>query len=257
MVEPLSVNTDGVRSLGDIHAGVATGLGSLTAGAPGSAEVAMSHGTIASGVDTALTAALGSRSGSMTMTQTSAETISELLHQAAMAYERGDQHGAEAIRAAADALARGETSADGGTATGSATSAGSAGPAGGTDAIGQAVGQLGQLGQLGQQLVAPLAALAQPLQQLPQQVMQGIQQMMQSATQSAGSDKAPVPGSDNAPAPEDRDPKEHTPPEPGSGDQAHAPVDEQAAPGAPSGTGAAPVAPERQPEPAPTRPPID
>ncbi len=257
MVEPLSVNTDGVRSLGDIPAGVATGLGSLAAGAPGSAEVAMSHGTIAYGVATALTAALGSRSGSMTMTQTSAETISELLHQAAMAYERGDQHGAEAIRAAADALARGETPADGGTAMGSATSAGSAGPAGGTDAISQAVGQLGQLGQLGQQLVAPLAALAQPLQQLPQQVIQGIQQMMQSATQSTGSDKAPVPGSDKAPAPEDRDPKVPTPPEPGSGDQADVPVDEQAAPGAPSGTGAAPVAPDSRPKPAPTRPAID
>ena len=27
MVEPLSVNTDGVRCIGDIHTGVATGLG--------------------------------------------------------------------------------------------------------------------------------------------------------------------------------------------------------------------------------------
>ena len=33
MVEPLSVDTDGVRSLSEIHTGVATGLGSLNAAA--------------------------------------------------------------------------------------------------------------------------------------------------------------------------------------------------------------------------------
>lgn len=102
MVEPLSVNTEGVRSLGDIHAGVATGLGSLAANAPGSAEVATSHGAIASGVTTALTAALGSRSEAMQGTQRTAETIAGLLHQAASAYERGDRRGAESIEAAAD-----------------------------------------------------------------------------------------------------------------------------------------------------------
>ncbi len=111
MVEPLSVNTDGVRSLGDIHAGVATGLGSLADSAPGSAGVAMSHGTIASGVDAALTAALGSRSAAITITRSSAETLSELLHQAALAYERGDQRGGAAIEAAADTIALGQTPA--------------------------------------------------------------------------------------------------------------------------------------------------
>ena len=104
MAEPLAVNTDGVRTLGDIHTRVAAGLGHLTSGAPASAEVAMSHGTIASAVNAALTAALGSRSGSINVTQRSAETLAELLHQAAVAYERGDQRGTESIQTAIEAM---------------------------------------------------------------------------------------------------------------------------------------------------------
>ena len=105
MVEPLSVNTDGVRSLAEVHTAVATGLGALAAGTPGPAGVAASHGPIAYGVGTALSAALGSRTGAMNVTRNSGTQISELLHQAARAYERGDERGAQAIRAAAEALA--------------------------------------------------------------------------------------------------------------------------------------------------------
>ena len=178
MVEPLSVDTDGVRSLSEIHTGVATGLGSLNAAAPGSAAVATSHGTIAYAVQTALHAALGSRSGTMTATQDSGARISELLQQAAVAYEHGDQRGAAAIKAAAAAIADGGPAGVGGSAAtgGAAVSSGA-----GSEAVGQVVGQLGQLGQVSQQLGAPLAALGQPLQQLPQQVMQGVQQIAQSA----------------------------------------------------------------------------
>ncbi len=177
MVEPLSVDTDGVRSLSEIHTGVATGLGALNAAAPGSAAVATSHGTIAYAVQTALHAALGSRSGTMTATQDSGARISELLQQAAVAYEHGDQRGAAAIKAAADAIADGGPAGAGGAGGAAAANAvgapgGASGAAGaaasGTDAVGQVVGQLGQLGQMGQQLGAPLAALGQPLQQLPQ-----------------------------------------------------------------------------------------
>ncbi len=188
MAEPLSVDTDGVRSLSEIHTAVATGLGSLTAASPGSAAVAVSHGTIAYAVETALTAALGSRSGTMTTTQSSGSRISELLQQAAQAYERGDQRGGQAIRAAADAITRGEAPSGGGTPGAAGTPGGGAVGSAGSDGVGQAVGQLGQqlgqLGQLGQQLGAPLAAMAQPLQQLPQQVMQGVQQAVQSGAQS-------------------------------------------------------------------------
>lgn len=109
MVEPLSVNTDVVRTLGGIHAGVAAGLGALAADVPGSDEVTMSHGAIASGVNSALATTLGARSGSMTATQSSAGRLAELLRQAALAYERGDQRGGAAIKAAADAIAQGGT----------------------------------------------------------------------------------------------------------------------------------------------------
>lgn len=235
MVEPLSVNTDGVRSLGDIHAGVATGLGSLIAGTPGAAEVAMSHGSIAYGVNTALTAALGSRSGSINVTQSSAETMSELLHQAALAYERGDERGGAAIDAAADAIARGETPVTGSTAAGAATSAGSAS---GTDAVGQ-IGS--QLGQLGQQVGAPLAAIAQPLQQLPQQMVQGVQQMAGGGAQPPSN-----PGSDVAPQPDDRSLEEATPP----ASPPSEPVG--ATSGAQPGSGAAPVEPGDQQGPGPS-----
>ena len=200
MVEPLSVDTDGVRSLSEIHTGVATGLGSLNAAAPGSAAVATSHGTIAYAVQTALHAALGSRSGTMTATQDSGARISELLQQAAVAYEHGDQRGAAAIKAAADAIADGGPAGAGGAAAanaGGAPGGASGAAASGTDAVGQVVGQLGQLGQMGQQLGAPLATLGQPLQQLPQQVMQGVQQISQNTAAETSEDSGGT-GADDA-----------------------------------------------------------
>ena len=196
MVEPLSVDTDGVRSLSEIHTGVATGLGSLNAAAPGSAAVATSHGTIAYAVQTALQAALGSRSGTMTATQDSGARISELLQQAAVAYEHGDQRGAAAIKAAAAAIADGEPGGSGAANAGGASGA----AASGTDAVGQVVGQLGQLGQMGQQLGAPLAALGQPLQQLPQQVMQGVQQISQNTAAETPEDSRRTGAGDAEPA---------------------------------------------------------
>ncbi|AFM18642.1 Protein of unknown function (DUF2580) [Mycolicibacterium chubuense NBB4] len=112
MVEPLSVNTDGVRSLSDIHSTVAAALGALTAAAPGAAGVASTHGTVAAAVGTALTSALGSRRGTMATTRASGDTIAELLHQAALAYERGDRRGAEAITAEAQEAAPTRPAAD-------------------------------------------------------------------------------------------------------------------------------------------------
>ncbi|PRC41397.1 ESX-1 secretion-associated protein [Mycobacterium sp. ITM-2017-0098] len=242
MSEPLQVNPADVRSLGDIHADVAGGLGSLTASSPGAGAVAGSHGTIASAVGTALTDALGSRSGTIATAQSTGSIISELLHQSALAYERGDQRGGDAMRTAADALARGEGPA-GGTPSGG----------GGADPLGQAVGQMGQLGQIGQQLAAPLAALAQPLQQLPQQIMQGLAQMSQSGSGAGTSDvpqtPAPDPAEDDArdePS-EEQDPKDDD----GRPDA----VEENASPGAPAVAGPAPMPPADE-RPAPTRPAV-
>lgn len=247
MVEPLSVNTDGVRSLGDIHTGVAAGLGSLSAGTPGSADVAMSHGTIADGVTTALTAALGSRAKSLNATQTSAETISELLRQAALAYERGDRRGGAAIEAAAGVIAARQSSAACQTGAGASTPTA-------TDAIGQVAGQLGQLGQ---QLAAPFAALAQPLQQLPQQLMQGAQQMMRPPTPPT--EKTPGPEPETGPQPDDRDRDEDITMRDLSDEDPAGSADSEdsgAMPGDQPGSGTAPLAPADRPRPAPTRPAI-
>ncbi|UJL28643.1 ESX-1 secretion-associated protein [Mycolicibacterium vanbaalenii] len=250
MTEPLSVDADGVRSLGEIHNRVAAGLGSLAAASPGPAAVAGSHGTIAAAVDTALTGALGSRSGTLAGTRTAGDTISELLHQAALAYERGDHRGAEAIRTAADQMAHGPTQAG---AAGAAPPAGGTPTGGGADALGQAAGQLGQLAQMGQQLGAPLAALAQ----LPQLLTQGFAQLAQSSSAETGSGEAEIPdvgdrtpgrepdeeptADDDQPAAEDKEPE--------------APSDAGAAPGTPPGPGPAPV-PQAPPRPAPTRPAV-
>lgn len=241
MTDPMQVDPAGVRSLGQIHTNVATGLGSLTASSPGAAAVPGSHGTIAAAVDTALTGALGSRSATMGATQSAGTMIAELLHQSALAYERGDQHGGDTIRAAADAIGRGESPAGAGTG---------ASP-GGADALGQAVGQLGQLGQMGQQFAAPLAALTQPLQQLPQQIMQGLQQMTQGASGATGSEVTPRPeaGAPRQSGPDERaaeeDPKDETD-EPPIG----------AAPGTPADAGPAPIPPTTE-RPVPTRPAVD
>lgn len=253
MVEPLSVNTDGVRSLAEIHTAVAAGLGSVNNGAPGSAAVATSHGTIAAAVEAALSGALGSRTGSVTATQNSGARISELLAQAAMAYERGDQRGAEAIKAAADAIARGEAPAGGG-APGAPAGSGGGVPGGGADAMGQMMGQLGQLGQLGQmgqQLGAPLAALAQPLQQLPQQVAQAVQQAAQSAAQPTDSDTPPAEPGKPAPEPETPIAMPETP----EAEYAEV-VPDGAASGTQPGAGPAPVAPAERAA-AATRPSAD
>ncbi|MGD9620231.1 MAG: type VII secretion target [Mycolicibacterium sp.] len=104
MGEPLSVDTDGLRSLGAIHASVARALADLGADPPQSAGVATSHGTIADGVATALAAALDSRSGAISAGRRNAEDHAELLHRTAMAYERADEEAGTTVEAAADSI---------------------------------------------------------------------------------------------------------------------------------------------------------
>ncbi|MGE2689819.1 ESX-1 secretion-associated protein [Mycolicibacterium pulveris] len=101
----LYVQTEGVRSYAKVHERVVSGLSQLTG--PGATEttgVQTSHGAIASAVSTALSGVLGTRSGTMQTTATSGTTIAGLLQKAAQMYERGDQKGAERLRAAANAL---------------------------------------------------------------------------------------------------------------------------------------------------------
>ncbi|WNG86261.1 type VII secretion target [Mycobacterium sp. ITM-2016-00317] len=254
MTQPLSVDPGAVRSLGEVHQRVAGELGALAAAAPGAGAVAQSHGTIAAAVDAALTGALGARSDTMATTRGAGDTISELLRQAALAYERGDDRGAEAIRIAADHLARSESDGVAGT---SATAT----PPVAADAL----GQLSQLGQLGQQLVTPFAALAQPLAQLPQLLAQGLAQAGQGADRSEDPEIPDV--SEVSEIPNDADPDAEL--DAAHPDAAHPDRDEERDPddesptdgagphtgdGGPPGTD--PTPPPTAPRPAPTRPAV-
>jgi hypothetical protein len=274
----LYVQTDGVRSYAQIHDQVVSGLSQLMgAAAPEAAGVQTSHGTIATAVSTALSNVLGSRQATMQTTATSGTTIAELLQKAAALYERGDEHGAEKLRAAAEAMQGGEgaNSAGGaGAATGGAAGqaggaaqagSGAAGSGGGAaqagsgaadsggEMVGQMLGQLRQVGQTAGQLTQPLQALSQGLQQVPQQVMQGVQQAVQAGQKDLGTgDHAlpPPPGQDHAPAPNG----DHAPASTGD----HAPPPDKkstgAAPGASAGTGRAPDLPRAGAESGQTRP---
>ena len=240
--DPLYVQPDGVRSYSQIHDEVVAGLSQLMGtGAAEAVGVETTHGPIALPVSGALSQALASRGGTLQVTSTSAQTISELLQKAAQMYEQGDQKGAATLRAAAEAL-EGASAPGGPGAAG--TSGSPAAAAGGGEMMGQMLGQLGQVGQqvgqMAQAAGAPLQALAQPLQQLPQQVMQGVQQAAQQASQSA--EKA-VDAKDTGQA----DP---TAPQQDSRDDA--------APGESANTGRAPEPPRPEPaQPAQTRPQAD
>ena len=71
------------------------------------ADVEASHGAIASAVNAALGNVLGARDGTIQTTANSGSTISELLQKAAQMYEQGDEKGATALTAAAEALQEG------------------------------------------------------------------------------------------------------------------------------------------------------
>ncbi len=62
------------------------------------------HGPITSAVSGALSTVLDSRHGTLQATATSAQTISQLLQNAAQMYEHGDQKGVGTLRAAAEAM---------------------------------------------------------------------------------------------------------------------------------------------------------
>jgi Excreted virulence factor EspC, type VII ESX diderm len=104
VTDPLNVQLDGVRSYSQIHDEVVSALSQVMGSAPEAVGVEMSHGPIASAVSGALSQVLDSRQGTLQITSSSAQTISELLQKAAQMYERGDEKGAATVRAAAEAL---------------------------------------------------------------------------------------------------------------------------------------------------------
>ena len=264
----LSVQTDGVRSYAALHDRVATGLSELSgADAP---DVQSSHGPIASAVSTALSAALGTRHGSMQTTANSGTTIAELLRRAAREYEEGDTHEAERLRAAAEALqGAGDTTENpvggpAGTPAGpGGAGVGAANPAAGPGAAGMAGQMLGQVGQQVGQLAAmvaqPLAGIAQGLAHVPQQIAQAVQgAAATSEDDSAGKvDRHRDADADRDTELADDRPEEQV--EPGPGERADAPTPAPSGAGAGETAAAWPALDERapqRPQPAQTRPPV-
>lgn len=253
MSDNLFVEGDGLRNFSQTHADIAAGLSQLTGAAP-AAGMETSHGAIASAVSTALGNVLGARDGTIQTTANSGSSISELLQKAARMYEQGDEKGAAALKAAAEALqgSQGADAPEGPSAPGGPGSATSAAAVGG-DMMGQLLGQLGQVGQMAAAAGAPLQALAQPLQQLPQQVMQGVQQAVQKAGQAG--EKQPGQASGDPKEPVDPNAPGQDTGEPGADEPKHR---AEAAPGTSTGTGRAPELPQvERAEPAPTRPQAD
>lgn len=129
------------QQLGDVSADVAN----FISGAPGISGVLNSHGTIGHPMQTAFDAAQSARGGAMGATQVAASKISDLLRQAAQAYERGDMASADKLKARAAQIE---------------LAAGSPASAGGASSAGQMMGQFGQFGQIAGQLVQGIVQTA-------------------------------------------------------------------------------------------------
>lgn len=160
---------------------LSTDVGNFINSAPGVSTVLNSHGTIGHPMQTAFDAAQSARGSAMGATQSASAKISDLLRQAAQAYERGDMASADKLKAQAQQM---EGAAGAPSAAGGAPSAG--GQDGGAQSAGQMMGQFGQIaGQMMQGVTQPLQGMAQALGQMPQQVFQGVQGIVQTATQGA------------------------------------------------------------------------
>jgi hypothetical protein len=263
MTEPLHVQTDGLLSNSQVHADVVTGMSGLVGdGAPDSAGVHTSHGTVSSEVTTALSSALSGRGEVFGAVSDTAGKFSERLQQAAKAYAEGDQQGAERIKAAQEGTDTAGSDGGGRRGGGPAGGGSSPGTPGGEmmGQMGQMLGQVGQqVGQMAQSISAPLQGLTQGLQQIPQQVMQAVQQGAQ-ATAATGQGKADTQEGKSQNGPHDtkaEDRKKITDAKhPRSAPQEKGQV--QAAQGSSPSAGRAPVEPTPHPaRPAPTRTPID
>lgn len=164
MVDPLHIDVNGMFGMATVHDAVAEALGGLQVGdAPLS-----THGVVASPVTSALGGVLGARGDVLRSTSASGQQISSLLQGAADAYRSGDEHGADALRRAAEPMG-------GSASVGSAAAATPSAPATGAPDPLAAAGQVGQVvGQVVQSVTQPLQGLAQSLGQLPGQLLGGL-----------------------------------------------------------------------------------
>jgi hypothetical protein len=237
--ENLYVQIEGLRSFVETHQDVAAQVAGLLGATPHSADVASTHGSIASAVHDALGGTLDARAGVHRSVSAIADKLSESLKESAHHYEQVDQRASAAARTAEEGLAGAGQSPTppagtspsnpaGGIPSNSVPGvAGTPAAATSTAAKGGSGQGLDQLGQLGGQMAQSLEGLGKgkggggnPLGQLVQTAEQIAQQFAQGRGDSAddpadGPDYA-QPGDDTAAGkpPADQAPTQRTTPRP-------------------------------------------
>jgi len=122
--DPFHVDLDGVLELSRLHADAAAAMNEATGSAlANAAGVDAAHGSIGTRVTGAFAEVLDARHGALKAASNTSGELSDRLGRAVSAYARGDESGAESVRAAAEAV-------DGGAghgASGTPVAAGSSG----------------------------------------------------------------------------------------------------------------------------------
>jgi hypothetical protein len=148
--DPFHVDLDGVLGLSQVHADAAETLtGAKESALAKAAGVDATHGSIGTRVAGAFSEVLDARHGALHAAAHTSSELSQRLAKAVSAYSRGDESGAESVRAAAEAMADG--------VSGSAGTPIAAGPAVPSGTIGAAESSgvadvLGDVGPHGAQL---------------------------------------------------------------------------------------------------------
>jgi Excreted virulence factor EspC, type VII ESX diderm len=115
----LYAESDGLRSFAQTHSKVASGMSSLVNSSSYAADVAATHGPIASGVHGALSGVIDTRQGVQRSVLDVGRNLADSLRQAARSYEGVDEGTADKLRSAANAV-EGANAPDAGRGAGSA-----------------------------------------------------------------------------------------------------------------------------------------
>jgi hypothetical protein len=106
--DPFRVDLDGVLELSRLHADAAAAMNEATGSAlANAARVDAAHGSIGTRVTGAFAEVLDARHGALKAASNTSGELSDRLGKAVRAYARGDESGAESVRAAAEAMGGG------------------------------------------------------------------------------------------------------------------------------------------------------
>ncbi|MCW2593327.1 MAG: Excreted virulence factor EspC, type diderm [Mycobacterium sp.] len=121
--DPFHVDLDGVLELSRLHADAATAMNEATGSALANATGAdAAHGSIGTRVTGAFAEVLDARHGALQAAANTSGELSDRLGKAVQAYARGDESGAESVRAAAEAMDGGAAHGASGTPVASGSS---------------------------------------------------------------------------------------------------------------------------------------